>query len=1270
MKSTVVFVLAIVTATVTVAVVNSSAGNNLTACVSTKSGSNDGYSCLNGVGCYASLNYLITELSNCTYVTAIPDKVIIRVESDIELNDTLFITNFCNISKGFELIGSDMYPTVKCHGFGMGFHFRDIQDLHIAHLKFSKCGFSQFYDEVSDSVEFEFHAALHLVQCNNVVINNVTISNSQGVGAIFQNTHGEVTIVNSTFEKNEPVSQSSGGGGLYIELGSHNTDHNASQIESRYYVGKYIIQNCFFIRNSAIFNALQFLSNSSFDISSKSLLGKGGGLFISLHDNNNRHQVKVLNCTFDENTALGGGGVFVQLWESPNNNTVIIESSLFLKNKCQHAGGGANIGYAFCADPKNGAYNNITFLDCLFEDNISQGSGGGVHLFSTQATDLSIITNTITFHNCTLKRNQAYIASALALVPKTHHNGSLPIPVLSWCNFLSNYVINKTLVNSDVFNASLNGLATIIVSDFQIKFEGNTHFFENTGTALWLTSAQVEIVYGALLNFTNNSGSYGGAIGLYGESVIHICNKTRLYFINNTAKLRGGAISVETSDFLQKYLFSHNCFIQYKGNPTKGDNDVVFHFDGNKALSGNGDIFFAASVHSCLQTSNRGDPLQLQIFESIGTVISPQTPPIHLNNNTVRTLPNNFSLSSETTVEVQPDISFDLNLTAIDEFSQPTMMIYQAYVEDMNKFDDISTDPAYVYTSDSEKNVTVNGIKAMTGDSTTLILESERATLQIKILLVDCPPGFVNDDSGTCKCGAAYFNGISSCVSYQAHIVQGYWAGRCKDNQFCTAYCAAGFCNYREYRTMSSSDLLLLPRDIKHLDSFVCGPARTGILCGKCSLHYSTHYHSYYYGCKSNKLCKFGILFFLISELLPLTVIYTIVMVFNISFTSGEISGFIFFAQIADSLSISASDTIRFPTAIWYFTQAHQLIYRMFNFDFFSIEALSFCLWEGATALDALIMKYVTIVYAMGLIVVTILLMKSTRLKRFFMCLRPRALRSAAIHGLTTFIIICYSQCARVTFQIISPAHLYGHGPEIIDTVVQRSGELKPFDKTHRKYAIPALFFFFVLVVLPLLWLLLYPFLFKLLERFKLSESKFAAFLSKLFPMELLDSFQSCFKPNRRYFAGLYFLYRIMSLLAYSASSTLAEFYTLLTLGMILVITLHSIAQPYKILWHNILDAFIFANIMAVNALTLYNFHILGVGNDNSSRSVNIALSVQLVLMYLPLVYIVMLVARKIYVKVKRRYPRLSMDCNALNFDDSTELPSLRDSISYYDYSD
>ena len=1265
MKSALVSFL-IVTVVATVAVVNGT-NSSLATCVSTKPSSDDHSACLNGGGCCASLNYSITELSrlSCLYAPATASKVIIHVESDLELNGTLFIKNFCNDSWGFELIGSEMYPTIKCHAFGMGFYFRDIQNLRIAHLKLSKCGFMQPYDKISDLVNFEFHAALYLVHCNNVVIDNVTISSTQGAGAILLNTRGEVTIINSTFTKNELslVGQSFGGGGLYIELGHHAANHSW-QIESQY-TGKYIIQNCFFIKNNATSNLSQILPKFSFDTTLKSLVGKGGGLFVSIHDNNNHHQLKISNCMFYENAALSGGGIFVQFWDSPIHSTVIIENSNFLKNKCHHAGGGAGAGYAFNKDPETGistaAYNNITFLNSLFEDNFSQRSGGGVHLFSTQATNLSIITNTIMIRNCTLRRNQAYVASALALAPETHHKGLLPKPVLSSCTFSSNYISNEILVNSSAFNASLNGLAMIFVSDFQIKIEGNTHFFNNSGTALWLASAEMEIVSGASLNFTKNNGTYGGAVGLFGESVIHIHDKTKLYFINNTAKLRGGAISVESVDFLHKYMFPYNhCFIKYKGN-SKFNRNVEFYFDSNKALSGNGNVLFSATIYSCIQTLNKDSPLQ--IFKNIGTVMGPQAVLAH-SNNTVRTLPSNFSLElPDSKLEAQPGISFEVNLSATDELSQPARVMYQVYVQDTNKANDISVDPACVFLSN--KTILLNGIRAMTGARKTLTLESERVSLQMNILLVDCPPGFVNNDSGTCQCGAAYFSGISNCVSYRAHIIQGYWAGGCANDQFCTAYCPAGFCNYGEYRT--SSDLLLLPSDIKDLDNFVCGPSRTGILCGKCSRGYSTHYHSYYYGCKSNKLCKFGILFFLISELLPLTVIYTIIMVFNVSFTSGEINGFIFFAQIADSLSISASDSIRFPSIIWYFTQAHQFVYRMFNFDFFSVEALSFCLWEGATALDAMIMKYVTILYAIGLIVATILLMKSTRLKRFCICLRPRALRSAAIHGLTTFIIICFSQCARVFFQIISPAYLYGHGPKKIDTVVQRSGELRPFDKTHRNYAIPALFFFFTLVILPLLWLLLYPLLFKLLARFKLSESKLAAFLSKLFPMEFLDSFQSCFKPNRRYFAGLYFLYRIMTLLAFTASSTLTQFYTLLTLGMILVITVHSIAQPYKILWHNILDAFIFANIMAVNALTLYNFHILGIGNDNSSHSVNVVLSVQLVLMYLPLVYIVMLVARKIYVEVKRRYP--AVECNALNFEDSTALPSLRDSISYHKFS-
>ena len=194
---------------------------------------------------------------------------------------------------------------------------------------------------------------------------------------------------------------------------------------------------------------------------------------------------------------------------------------------------------------------------------------------------------------------------------------------------------------------------------------------------------------------------------------------------------------------------------------------------------------------------------------------------------------------------------------------------------------------------------------------------------------------------------------------------------------------------------------------------------------------------------------------------------FTIVLSFNISFTSGELNGFILFAQMSDSIDISASGSINFPMKLNIALYPYKLIYRMFNFDFFSYEALSFCLWENATTLDALVMKFLTITVALILIILIVFVFNSWKFKMWCHCCRPRTLRAAFTHSLATLLIASFSQCARVSLSVLSPIWLHAVNHKSI-RVVFYSGDLQFFEGRHLQYALPALFFLFVLVVLPL----------------------------------------------------------------------------------------------------------------------------------------------------------------------------------------------------------
>ena len=496
-----------------------------------------------------------------------------------------------------------------------------------------------------------------------------------------------------------------------------------------------------------------------------------------------------------------------------------------------------------------------------------------------------------------------------------------------------------------------------------------------------------------------------------------------------------------------------------------------------------------------------------------------------------------------------------------------------------------------------------------------------------KIQNEPCPPGF---SGNPCECQAVQYNCIYKCNSKRAYILNGYWVGICRDGSICTSHCPLGFCKYNHSE---------LPETAEELEEFICGRERRGVLCGECQPDYSVNYHSYNYKCSENTLCNVGWLLYIISELLPLTVVFIFVMTFNISFTSGALNGFILFAQLQDSLAVHGNGVIPIPPGHEFFVAFQRLTYRFFNFEFFSIEKLSFCLWRDATVLDAMAFKYVTVVYALILVFICIFVMSSSRVRRTLTCLRPKSLRSTTIHGLTTFFIMCFSQCARVSIQIIGPAYLYKMGPEYVETVVFRSGQFKLFEPRHLRYALPAIFFISTLLIPPPVILILYPLTNKILARCNLSEAKACNFITKYIPIQLFDAFQSCFKDEFRFFAGLYFFYRIATMVAFATSRTLTQFYTVLEMLLVIALALHSVVQPYKERWHNITDSLLLANLAIINGLSLYNYQRRvqdTVSYTSTTTDLQITLALQLLLIYLPLIGITMWCLVKIVRKIKK----------------------------------
>ena len=248
---------------------------------------------------------------------------------------------------------------------------------------------------------------------------------------------------------------------------------------------------------------------------------------------------------------------------------------------------------------------------------------------------------------------------------------------------------------------------------------------------------------------------------------------------------------------------------------------------------------------------------------------------------------------------------------------------------------------------------------------------------------------------------------------------------------------------------------------------------------------------------------------------------------------------------------------------------------------------------------------------------------------------RKQTVRGSITHGLTTFLLLCYSRFTQVSLMILIPGTIYSKGGTITRQVVFYNGEVDFLSKTHLFYAVPAVIVSVALFLLPLL-LTLYPACYKVFSALGISESKLLRIFCKLISIEnlkpILDSFQGCFKDRFRFFAGLYFFYRLFAVITFAYTSNLRVFYMIVEMQLVLMLMVHALVQPYKKRWHNALDTMLFAILALINALTTFNFGRSF--SHNTNKDVSIVSSIQAFLICLPGIYMAFYITGYILVEV------------------------------------
>ena len=1087
-----------------------------------------------------------------------------------------------------------------CNESGGGLAFVAVQSLALHSLIIEGCGVERNSSSVDPQTPNEteyLRVAVYVLNCTDVTINRVDVLSSNGTGLSLYNTNGTVVISNCNFANNT-LGENSGGGGIRIEF----TICTPGIVGNFIHCSNYTIKNCTFQDNSV---------TSTRSTMAASKTGKGGGLYVSIRSNALNNSFTIIGCYFLHNSAdLSGGGMLVEFLDSVQGNVLSVNDTSFSDNRCPSCNGGG-LTVTMLAKNKNQKFTGNSFLcsDCTFGYNTAY-VGGGVALFSTKvATE-----NSATFSHCHWNTNKAPLGAAVYVSPQLRdftRTGYILKPLFTNCSFVNDSAHQKLGEVGVNITASSVGFGVVFISETVVRFEGETSFLNGRGSALYLSNGVAEFGEGSCVDFVNNVAHNGGAIAMYGSSAFRIGNNSEFDFYNNFALFHGNAIYAKINTDLQPL---RNCFIESLDEENPRTNSVfVITSDREDNISQH--AIYATSFQSCKSSCSDSE-------DSLGGILN-CTATFYINGSLIGTPPKRFIFHKDPYhLEVKPGIRHYVNLTAEDENNATlTRVTYEAITTKDSKC--LNVDPQV------ESNYVV--IYGSLGATGVIYFDTHSVSLSLNVTLTPCPPGYHFEDR-ECECQSSRYLGLEGCNP--VYLKHGFWVGNCsnEDSKLCTTYCPFGFCSYSQIGPGKS--LHPLPNDSRLLDSSICGPYRKGTICSRCVEGRSVYFHSWKYRCGPSNVCFLGWFFFLVSEIFPLTLVFVLILVLNVTFTSGHLSSFVLFAQILDSLKTGIDGEVEYPRYIEVIRTTFTFCYQFFNLNFFALEKLSFCLWKDANVLDVILMKYTTVGFALVLVILTIFVVRCR-------CIRLRILHtpnSVLIHGLSAFFILCYSQCARTTFHILNYFCLYSMDEKCEDKFVYRVGYMTYFKGEHVKYASTAVVVLIFIVMLPPILLMVYPLGFKVLGLCRLSESRLTAVLWRLMPIQLLDAFQSSFKDEYRFFAGLYFLYRALILGAFAYARTLTAFYITVQIQLTVVLALHAIFQPYKSRRHNIVDALLFTNLAFINGITLSNYTASTVnGIKMTARSIHGMAGLQSLLISLPLLIVIIIGLEKAVGAYKKR---------------------------------
>ena len=308
--------------------------------------------------------------------------------------------------------------------------------------------------------------------------------------------------------------------------------------------------------------------------------------------------------------------------------------------------------------------------------------------------------------------------------------------------------------------------------------------------------------------------------------------------------------------------------------------------------------------------------------------------------------------------------------------------------------------------------------------------------------------------------------------------------------------------------------------------------------------------------------------------------------------------------------------------------QAYKYPYNVFNLNFIERLIRPFCLSEGFDTLTVLLLECSVGLLPFVMIVLAILILKfkecccinihhskNQNVMNFIKKWSGR-IENALLPSFASFLLLSYTK-----FNIVSA------------TLVQKveiNGEKRPYlaaqyseGDAYYIQLIPGVFILCTFTAITPILLLDFP-----LRAVEWIVGK-SIFLTRIYPATkihiLLDTFQGCYKKNTRFFAGIYFLFRVVVNLAFVLSSSWIESFVINQVTVTAIIILLVCLKPYRpeLNYVNYVDIFIFSTLAFLNCFTFFLFVTYKIDPEESDAKYQIYFYIQYAAIFLPLIYMI-----------------------------------------------